>query len=102
MTRFITHFQSAIEPAVELPADVEQTMYKNRPLWARYDLDGVKQKLTKSVLAGRPRDMWRYRELLPIGDEIKPVTMNKSMSPIIECPRFAKRMGVNQSLKWLR
>jgi threonine synthase len=94
MTRFITHFQSAIEPAVELPADVEQTMYENRPLWARYDLDGVKQKLTKKVLADRPRDMWRYRELLPIGDEIKPVTMNKSMSPIIECPRFAKRMGV--------
>lgn len=43
----------------------------------------------------RPRDMWRYRELLPIGDEIQPVTLNKSMSPIIQCDRLANRMGVN-------
>jgi threonine synthase len=38
--------------------------------------------------------MWRYRELLPIGDEIAPVTLNKSMSPIIDCPTFAKYMGM--------
>lgn len=50
--------------------------------------------MTKSALADRPRDMWRYRELLPIGDEIKPVTMNKSMSPVVKCPNFAQQMGV--------
>lgn len=94
MTRFITHFQSAIDPSITLPADIEQTMYENRPLWSRYDLDGVKQTMTKSVLAGRKPDMWRYRELLPIGDEITPVTLNKSMSPLVECSRFAQTMGV--------
>ena len=96
MTRFITHFESAIDPSVTLPADVEQTMHENRPLWSRYDLDGVKQTMTKEVLASRPRDMWRYKELLPIGDEIAPVTLNKSMSPIIECPNFAKLSGIKQ------
>ena len=94
MTRFITHFESAIDSSVTLPADCEQTMHENRPLWSRYDLDGVKQSMTKQALAQRPRDMWRYHELLPVGDEIKPITMNKSMSPIIECPRFANRMGM--------
>lgn len=94
MTRFITHFESAIDPSVTLPADCEQTMHENRPLWSRYDLHGVRDTMTKSVLADRPRDMWRYRELLPIGDEIKPVTLNKSMSPIVECSRFAQQMGV--------
>ena len=94
MTRFITHFESAIDPAVILPADCEQTMHENRPLWSRYDLDGVKKSMTKDVLNTRPRDMWRYQELLPIGDEIEPVSLNKSMSPIIECPRFAKQMGM--------
>jgi threonine synthase len=38
--------------------------------------------------------MWRYRELLPIGDEIEPVSLNKSMSPVIACPSFAKQMGM--------
>ena len=94
MTRFITHFESAIDPDVSLPADCEQTMHENRPLWSRYDLDGVRQSMTKEALKQRPRDMWRYRELLPIGDEIKPVTLNKSMSPVIECPRFAASRGL--------
>ena len=69
MTRFITHFESAIDPSVSLPADCEQTMHENRPLWSRYDLDGVRQSMTKEALKQRPQDMWRYRELLPIGDE---------------------------------
>lgn len=94
MTRYITHFESAIDPSVSLPADQIQMMHENRPLWSRYDLDAVKSVMTKEVLAGRPRDMWRYRELLPIGDEIEPVTMNKSMSPVIDCPSLAKSMGI--------
>ena len=94
MARYITHFQSAIDQSVELPADQLQTMHDNRPLWSRYDLDGVAQAMTKSVLATRKSDMWRYRELLPIGDEIEPVSLNKSMSPMIECPRFAKQSGL--------
>lgn len=69
-------------------------MYENRPLWSRYDLEGVRGSMTKSALLERPRDMWRYRELLPIGDEIEPVSLNKSMSPVIECPSFAKQMGM--------
>ena len=69
-------------------------MHEGRPLWSRYDLDGVKRHMTKDALLQRPRDMWRYRELLPIGDEIQPVTLNKSMSPVIECPRLAQGMGL--------
>ena len=94
MTRFITHFESAIDPSVSLSADCEQTMHENRPLWSRYDLEGVRDSMTKAALLDRPRDMWRYRELLPIGDEIEPVSLNKSMSPVIECPTFAKQMGM--------
>ncbi|MDC0284477.1 threonine synthase [Mariniblastus sp.] len=94
MTRFITHFESAIDPSVSLSADCEQTMHENRPLWSRYDLEGVRDSMTKAALLERPRDMWRYRELLPIGDEIEPVSLNKSMSPVIECPAFAKQMGM--------
>lgn len=69
-------------------------MHENRPLWSRYDLEGVRDSMTKAALLERPRDMWRYRELLPIGDEIEPVSLNKSMSPVIECPAFAKQMGM--------
>ena len=94
MTRFITHFESAIEPGVTLDADKIQMMHKDRPLWARYDLKKVAAKMTKEVLATRPSSPWRYRELLPIGDEITPVSLNESMSPIIACERLGSAMGV--------
>lgn len=96
MTRFITHFESAIEPGVTLDADKIQMMHNGRPLWARYDLKKVAAVMTKDVLASRPSSMWRYRELLPIGDEIRPVSLNESMSPIIACDRLAAAMGVGE------
>lgn len=95
MTKFITHFESAIEPDVTLPANQIQTMHNSRPLWARYDLEAVAASMTKSELAKRPRSPWRYRELLPIGDCIAPVSLNESMSPIIDCQRLATRMGLS-------
>lgn len=94
MTRFITHFESAIDGSC-LPADQIQTMHKGKPLWSRYDLDAVKSVMTKEVISKRFPDMWRYRELLPVGTEIEPVTMNKKMSPVIACPRLANMMGLS-------
>ena len=37
-----------------------------KPLLVRYDLDGIREALSKTALAQRPRDLWRYRELLPV------------------------------------
>ncbi len=91
--RYITHFESAIDGTI-LPADQLQTMHADRPLWSRYDLDTIKKVMTKDVLKTRRPDMWRYRELLPVGDEIQPITLNKWMSPVIECPRLAGRMSL--------
>ena len=96
MTRLITHFESAIEPGVTLDADMIQMMHNGRPLWARYDLKKVAATMTKEVLAKRPRSPWRYRELLPIGDEITPISLNESMSPIIACDRLAAAMGIGE------
>lgn len=95
MPRYITHFESAIDTSVTLPADQLQTMHQNRPLWSRYDLDAVARHMTKTALQQRKPDMWRYRELLPVGDEIAPVSLGKFMSPMIACHRLAKRMGVD-------
>jgi len=95
MTKFISHFESAIEPAVTLPANQIQTMHNSRPLWARYDLEAVAASMTKAELLKRPNSPWRYRELLPIGNCIRPVSLNESMSPIIDCQRLAKKMGLS-------
>lgn len=93
MARYITHLESALD-GTQFSADQVQTMHENRPLWVRYDLQAIAAKLTKQELATRPREMWRYREMLPIGDDIQPVTMVEPMSPVIDCPRFAASVGL--------
>ncbi len=92
--RFVTHFESAIEPGVIYSPDRIQTMHAGRPLLSRYDLAAVSQRMTKAVLANRPRDMWRYRELLPVGTRITPVSLGESTTPLIPCPKLAARYGL--------
>jgi len=35
-----------------------------RPLLVRYDLEAARGSLTAAALAGRPPDLWRWREIL--------------------------------------
>ncbi|MBX3418990.1 MAG: threonine synthase [Pirellulaceae bacterium] len=93
MTRFITHFESAIDGTV-FPADQLQTWHAKRPLWSRYDLDQIRQAVTPEIIASRPANMWRYRELLPIGDEIEPISLDEAMTPMVNCPRFARSLNL--------
>jgi threonine synthase len=59
----------------------------------RYDLDGVKQALTKDALAQRPPDLWRYRELLPVRRLADIVSLGEAMTPILPLPKLAAKMG---------
>jgi threonine synthase len=58
-----------------------------------YDLDAVKRTFTKSSLATRPRDLWRYRELLPIDGE-PTVGAGTGFTPLIPAPRLGARLGI--------
>src|SRR5438445_10087130 len=52
-------------------------------LFARYDLPALQQAMTPDDLRGRPWDMWRYRELLPVRDEANVVTLGEGMTPLL-------------------
>lgn len=93
MARYIKYFESS-DDGTQFSPDEVQTFHNRRPLLARYDLDAVKSNLTKDELKNRPQDMWRYRELLPIGDEIQPVSMVEQVSPLVACPVLAKQLGL--------
>ena len=62
-----------------------------KPLLVRYDLDGVRGALTKSALAERPRDLWRWRELLPVRDAANIVSLGEAETPLIPLPRLGSR-----------
>jgi threonine synthase len=97
--RFVSYLESALD-GTRFDPNQSQTMHRGRPLWVRYDLDRVKHAWELEPLSGRRQDMWRYRELLPVGTDIEPVSLSKSFSPIIECPRLAQALGLdNLSVK---
>lgn len=62
-------------------------------LWPRYDEAAVARTLTRATLAGRPWDMWRYVELLPV-DPGRRVALGEGGTPLTELPRLAGRYGL--------
>jgi threonine synthase len=67
-----------------------------RPLYPRYDLDAVAQRLSRNDLAARSADLWRYAELLPVRDPANAVRLGEGWTPLIDAPRLADELGVAQ------
>ena len=95
---FVTHLECGYE-GDRYEADVLHNLSKaGKPLLVRYDLDAVKTKLTKDVLAARAPTMWRYRELLPVRQAQNIVTLGEAMTPILRLPASERRNGSKAAL----
>src|SRR5580704_11843064 len=63
------------------------------PLEPFYDYRAI--HVTRAQIEARPRNLWRYRELLPISGE--PLTgFNSGFTPLVRCTRLADRLGVSE------
>ena len=63
------------------------------PLEVDYDYDAVGQTFNRAAIMARPRNMWRYRELLPIDGE-PTVGRHVGGTPLIRADRLARALGV--------
>lgn len=63
------------------------------PLLARYDLDAVAAAVKPAEFAGRPADLWRYRELLPVADPAYVTTLGEGWTPMVAAPATAPGSG---------
>ncbi len=65
------------------------------PLEACYDYGAARKTLTRDAIAERPRNLWRYRELLPIQGE--PLTgLHSGFTPLVRADRLARELGVDE------
>jgi len=62
-----------------------------KPLLARYDLKRAAKTLNLEALKSRPRNLWRYAEVLP---DDAPVTLGEGMTALIPAARLGASMGV--------
>ncbi|XHO80101.1 threonine synthase [Azospirillum sp. A29] len=95
---FVTHLECAYTGERYKADTVHNLSRAGKPLLVRYDLNGVKQALTKSSLSERPQDLWRYRELLPVRKVEDIVSLGEAVTPLVPLPRLAKRLGAAELL----
>ena len=65
------------------------------PLEVAYDYDRIQQSLTRTAICERPKNMWRYRELLPVAGE-PTVGREVGYTPLLKADRLAKRLGIRE------
>jgi threonine synthase len=65
------------------------------PLEVEYDYEAIARVLNRATVEGRPHNMWRYRELLPIDGE-PAVGRQVGGTPLVKADRLAKALGVRE------
>lgn len=65
------------------------------PLEAAYDYAKVRETLTREAVESRPRNLWRYRELLPIAGEPR-TGFHSGFTPLVKADRLAARLGLRE------
>ena len=63
------------------------------PLEAVYDYEAAARTLTREAVAARPRNLWRYRELLPIAGEPR-TGLESGCTPLVRARRLGRELGV--------
>jgi len=95
---FVTHLECSVT-GEHYPADkIHNLSRAGKPLLVRYDLAGVKKVLGKDALAGRPADLWRYRELLPVRRKEDIVSLGEAVTPLLPLPKLAAKLGAAELL----
>ena len=65
------------------------------PLEVIYDYDAVRRDISREKIEARAKNLWRYRELLPIEGEPR-TGLYSGYTPLVKADRLAKKIGVRE------
>ncbi len=65
------------------------------PLEVDYEYEGIKKEISREKIESRQKNMWRYKELLPVDNE-PTVGMQVGYTPLIKADNLAKKLGVEE------
>ncbi|QYN18216.1 threonine synthase [Amycolatopsis sp. DSM 110486] len=77
---------------------VAGTSAAGAPLLARYDLERVRETVTREDIAGREPSLWRYHEVLPVRSRDNIVSLGEGLTPLLPLPNQGKQSGVPKLL----
>jgi threonine synthase len=95
---FVTHLECSASGERHSADELHNLSRAGKPLLVRYDLLRARSTLSKEALTRRPRDLWRYRELLPVRQTENIVSLGEAVTPLVEMPKLAKSLGAAEVL----
>ena len=95
---FVTHLECSATGERHAADELHNLSRAGKPLLVRYDLAGIRKALTQHALGERPRDLWRYRELLPVRRTKDIVSLGEPVTPLAAMPKLASKLGMRELL----
>src|SRR5260370_26354204 len=59
-----------------------------------YEEAGLKKKMARMSVERGPASMWRYRDLLPVEDDVPVVTLGEGFTPLVKADRLGAELGL--------
>ena len=83
----ITHLECSLTGEIYPAGQVHNLSRAGRPLLARYDIEAARRTMTRENIAARETGMWKWSELLPLGEGTRPVSLGEIETPILPLER---------------
>ncbi|MGH7927451.1 MAG: threonine synthase, partial [Candidatus Binatia bacterium] len=68
----------------------------NSPLLVHYDFKKAKKDFSKPSLLGRVASLWRYRELLPLQNDVNRISLGEGFTPLLDARKLGAELGLRQ------
>ncbi|MGB7203204.1 MAG: threonine synthase [Pyrinomonadaceae bacterium] len=69
-----------------------------KPLLVRYDLEKAAETLTLASLQKRESSLWRYRDVLPVGEDKNIVSLGEGWTPLFKVDQLAATLPIKLDL----
>ncbi len=84
---FVTHLECSLTGERYDADQLHGLSRAGRPLLVRYDLDMIRAVAPRAMIAARPTDLWRWRELLPVRHTSSIVSLGEIETPLVPIPK---------------
>lgn len=88
---YLSHLECARCGGTRSPHALHGLCECGAPLLCRYDLAALRRDVQREDLRGRESTLWRYRELLPVQDLSRAVTLGEGFTPLLPLAWGARR-----------
>ena len=94
---YVTHLECAACSARYEAGSLHNLCEKcGKPLLVRYDLAAVARHMDRNALNGGRTGMWRYREAMPVTDDLNIVSLGEGWTPTLRANRLGKLLGLTE------